>query len=371
MKPSIVTTSAITFSFAILVFLCLSPSISLGETSALWQDDNNSVREIVGNKEVVTAVANVSSIMGRHEDMVVLQTADGGYRCVAQQDLSPELLFQITANATVSEIYRAYQVCIRLKDAPEDLDLLNIFGATAARIVNTNAFCHYVAIYYIGCLCEGDMQKAASALQAIRNKDAQSRYLKLFTIDALTMKCSWCTGTGRMPNGSSQSCTECEGKRWMIDKLKTKRVFRELLRDGEMNLAILQVELTRSNNKEPESFAGTKAIKNDNESLPPRNNIFSSYSAEPSETTPDQIRNNSGLWNTTVVVNGKVTQVVKQLDNYYMVILDGNWRCQLRMGLTVRQSELQHQQVQVQGFVVPRPDKLITTKPHMVNCVLF
>jgi hypothetical protein len=86
--------------------------------------------------------------------------------------------------------------------------------------------------------------------------------------------------------------------------------------------------------------------------------------------TPDQVKRDPACWGKTITVRGKATQAVRELDGYWMVILEGNLRCRLRKGLAVN-SGIVGRVIGVQGTVVPRPDKVITSGAHMVNCIIL
>jgi len=85
---------------------------------------------------------------------------------------------------------------------------------------------------------------------------------------------------------------------------------------------------------------------------------------------PDQVRRDPSCWGKSIIVRGKATQAGRELDGTWLVILEGILRCRLSGGLATSSGIVRHV-ISVQGTVVPRPDKVITSGPHMVDCIIL
>jgi len=365
--------------------LLTSGNITSGSGSLLLPSEWWKNPKVIGDKSVVKCDGLVDcsktpsgminndeskvEIIGRTGDIFVLRTVDGGYRCATQTNLGllPDQISQIPSSSDVETIYRLLQICARLREKPNDTTLLAALGQGAAKISDVSAFCHYVAIYAMGCLCEGDIKRAASAIQTIRSKDPQCPFITQFTraSNTLTMNCTLCAGTGHSGSDLSQVCDACAGKGSVVVKWKANRIFQELLRDGNMRMLDVQAEFGRSEPPQDGDYSTNKRSKWDPESIPAEGDKTPTLIA----VSSSQVKNNPQLYGKTALVVGKATTAGRQIDIYWFIILDGILRCRLQQGWSVSTS-IQGQQVQVQGTVVPRPDILITGEPHMINCVL-
>jgi hypothetical protein len=307
-------------------------------------------------------------IVGQMADIIVVRTADGGYRCLKKSELplTPEQAAQIP---DATPIYHAHQICQRLGESPSDLELLQMLGKAVSGIADTNAFCHYAAIYYIDCLRLRNIDLAAEARRAIVKKDRNNRYLSLFTAKNLTAQCSACKGVGKEPhNSSNEKCRRCDGTGREIMAWKVERIWKELALDGEMNWELVQMQVNRVN--PPLPFDGMTAQPD----LEPATEGALSADAETTKqqliVSPERVKTDPKLWGKWIIVEGKVTQTVRQLGGFWFVILEGFLRCQLKKGIAV-DSSLQNKTVSVKGLVVLRPDKSITANAHMVECEIL
>ena len=148
-----------------------------------------------------------------------------------------------------------------------------------------------------------------------------------------------------------------------------KRVYNELLHDGEMNFDVLTAEVDRSEPPPPAVCSNHVQNVEDPAEVPGIEAPVQFPNDVQGAITPRRVKTDKELWGKRIIVTGKVTQTGMEIGGQSVVFLEGILRCQMAAGQRVS-SRIVGYVIQLQGTVVPRPDLSITAQEHMLDCVI-